>query len=74
MRTQRDVESVVHRLYKRIGANPMDLRLIKPIDGGWDDALSYEITRSDMKRTRVYRRDIDDLNDQIIESSLRNFS
>jgi hypothetical protein len=73
MQTQLDVESIVHRLYKKIGGNPLDLRLIKPIDGGWDNALSYEITRFDLKHTRVYRSDLDDQNEQKIETSLRNF-
>jgi len=73
MRDQHGVESIVQRLYERIGRDPSELFQIRPIDGGWDNALSYEITRSDMKRARIYRHDLDDQNEQEIASCLRRF-
>ena len=73
MRTQSDVESTLRRLYQETGRDPSELVQIKPIDGGWDNALSYEITRSDKKRARIFRRDLDDQNDQKIAASLRRF-
>ena len=73
MRTQSEVESVVRRAYQKTGGDASDLVQIKPIDGGWDNALSYEVTRSDGKHTRVYRSDLDDENEQWIADSLRSF-
>ncbi len=74
MRTQSEVESVVRDAYEGIGGDVSDLVQIKPMNGrGWDNALSYEVTRSDGKHTRVYRSDLDDENEQWIADSLRSF-
>ncbi len=72
MRTQSEVESVVRDAYERIGGDPLDLQ-IEPMDGRWDNALSYEVTRADGKRTRVYRSDLDDENEEGIAESLHSF-
>ena len=74
MRTQASVEELIRRLYQELGGKPEDLLQIKPIDGGWDNALSYEITRKDRKHSTVYRKDLDDGNKQNIKSSLSAFS
>lgn len=74
MRTRADVESLCRSLYQGLGQDPGDLIQIRPIDGGWHDALSYEITRKDLKRTRIYRRDLDDNNTANIQDCLRTFS
>lgn len=74
MRTQEVVEALFRRLYHELGKDPAELVQIKPIDGGWHDALSYEVTRSDRKQTRIYRRDLDYNNDDNIKDCLRNFS
>lgn len=74
MRTQVSIESLCRHLYQQLGEDRAELIQIKPIDGGWDNALSYEVTRRDMKRTRVYRRDLDDENAENIRSCLRGFS
>ena len=73
MRTQHEVESIVQRAYSTVGGDPSQIVQIKPIDGNWENALSYEVTRSDMKNARVYRRDLDDSNLQGIERSLQQF-
>lgn len=74
MRTQAQVEQLIRRLYQDLGKNPVDLIQIRPVDGGWDNALSYEVTRKDGKKTRVWRRDLDDNNNEGIKASLRQFS
>jgi len=74
MRTQAHVESLCRRLYQELGRDPADLIQIKPVDGSWHDALSYQITRKDMKHARVYRRDLDDGNSENIRNCLRTFS
>ena len=73
MRTQSSVESLCRHLYQQLGKDPAEITQIKPIDGGWNNALSYEVTRRDMKRARVYRRDLDDDNTENIRSCLGGF-
>ncbi len=72
MQTQSEVESVVRDVYKSIAGDPSEL-VIQPMDGTWDNALSYKVTRADGKRTWVYRSDLDDENREGIAESLRNF-
>ncbi|OGP28834.1 MAG: hypothetical protein A2038_04195 [Deltaproteobacteria bacterium GWA2_57_13] len=74
MRTQAQVEQLFRSLYQDLGKNPADLIQVRPVDGGWDNALSYEVTRKDKKKTRVWRRDLDDNNNENIKASLRQFS
>lgn len=74
MRTEEMVEALFRRLYHELGKDPAELVQIKPIDGGWHNALSYEVTRGDRKQTRIYRRDLDYNNDENIKDCLRNFS
>ena len=73
MRTQAEVEATIQRLFQKIGNDPAELIQIKPRDGGWDNALSYEITRKDGKRARIYRRVLDDGNEQGMMDALRGF-
>ena len=74
MRTQAQVQQLFRRLYQELGRDPTELIQIKPVDGGWDDALSYEVTRQDNMRTRVWRRDLDDNNNTGIKACLSQFS
>ena len=74
MRTQREVESLLRRLYADSGRDPADLLHIKPQDGGWHDALSYEVTRRDDKRTKVLRKDLDDNSEQNVKAALMQFA
>ena len=46
--------------YRAIGKDPAELIQVEPLDGGWNDAVSYEITQNDQERARIYRRDLDD--------------
>lgn len=73
MRTQADVEGLIRLLFQEIGADPSDLIQIRPFDGGWADALSYGVTRRDGKHTKIYRRDLDDGNEQGMKAALRSF-
>jgi len=72
--TQAEIESLCRRLYHELGKNPADFIQVKPCDGGWDNALSYEITRADMKRTRIYQKDLDDDDTEAVRNCLRGFS
>lgn len=73
MRTQTEIELLFHSLYKDLGQDITDIIQIKPRDGGWHDALSYEVTRRDGKRTTVSRKDIDDDNEQNVKIALTRF-
>lgn len=73
MRTQTQVEQLFRSLYQDLGRNPSDLIQIRVVDGWWDNAVSYEVTRKDEKKTRVWRRDLDDNNNENIKASLTEF-
>ena len=68
------IENLLHHIYQELGCNPDDLIQIKPIDGGWENALSYEVTRKDHKKARVWRKDLDDNKIENIKICLRQFS
>ena len=51
-----------------------ELIQVEPLDGGWNDAVSYEITQNDQKRTRIYRRDLDDGAYEAIRTCFEMFS
>ena len=73
MRTQSEVEQLIHRLYKQLGSDAADLIQISPIDGSWKNALSYDVKRKDGKKTKIYRRHIDDRNEHAIATALKDF-
>ena len=74
MRTQAEVEGIISRLYQQLGKDPADLIQIKPMDGQWHDALSYQVTRRNQTQTRIWRSDLDDGNERNIMQSLQGFS
>lgn len=74
MRSQATVEALCRQLYEELGRDPAELVQIRPIDGGWADALSYEVTRSDRKQTRIWRRDLDYNDIESIKTCLSQFS
>ena len=73
MRTQGDVEETIRHLFEKIGGDPADLLQIKPIDGDWENALSYKVVRKDGKQTKIYRLHLDDSDEQEMKNALRNF-
>lgn len=74
MRTQAQVEGLISRLYQQLGEDPENLIQIKPMDGQWHDALSYQVTRRDQTQTRIWRSNLDDGNERNIMQSLQGFS
>jgi len=73
MRTQAQLEQFLRSMYQNLGNEPTDLIQVRPVDGEWGNALSYEVTRKDKKKTRVWRRDLDDNNNENIKASLSRF-
>lgn len=74
MRTRAQVEGLISRLYQQLGKDPADLLQVKPMDGQWHDALSYQVTRRDQTQARIWRSDLDDGNEGNIMKSLQGFS
>ena len=64
----------IHLIYQQLGKDPSELQQISAKDGEWGNALSYEITRHDGKRTHILRSDLDDDNDFNIKRALMSFS
>lgn len=64
---------MVRRLYEKLGCEPADLLQISPVDGGWENALSYDVKRKDGKQAKIYRRDLDDRNETALTTALRGF-
>ena len=71
MDAQSEITSLIKRLYHEIGGNPDDIAQIMPKDGGWSTALSYEVSKGDGKNIRVFRREIDDKENEKIKGVLR---
>lgn len=71
MDAQLEITSLIQGLYHEIGGNPDDIIQIIPKDGGWDIALSYEVSNGDGKSIRVFRREIDDKKNEKIKGVLR---
>jgi len=74
MRNQATVEALCRRLYTELGQDPAELVQIRPMDGDWSNALSYEITRTDRKHARIWRRDLDDNDMEGVKNCLRRFA
>ena len=74
MKTQDDIEGLFIGLYQELGGDPTDLIQIRPRDGGWGIALSYEVIRKDGKSTTINRHDLDDDNYQNMKQALKMYS
>ena len=71
MRTEESVKAILQREYQIIGGAPSDLVRVEPKDGGWEKALSYDVTGSNGKRVKIRRPAFDDENWQEIRAALR---
>jgi len=70
MNAESEIKTLIQELYSQVGGNPNDIQII-PKDGGWGTALSYEVSKEDGKKQRVFRCHIDDKNDPEINKVLR---
>ncbi len=73
MDDEQRIRRLIEHAYASLGNDAQPLRNIIPKDGTWETALSYLVLREDGKRVRVWRRDIDDNNNQAIRDALRQF-
>ena len=73
MDDEQRIRRLIKHEYASLGNDAQPLANIIPKDGTWETALSYLVVREDGKRVRVWRRDIDDNNNQAIRDALRKF-
>lgn len=66
------IRRLIHYLCREQGDERRHF-VIKPRDGGWDNALSYEVTRRDGKRAYLWRANLEDDNIDAMRASLNNF-
>ena len=73
MTKEQEIKNMIYSLYQQLGLDPTDLEFIKPNDGGWGYALSYDIVIKDGAVARIYRKDIDDSATAQLLAGLRQF-
>lgn len=62
-RTKEMVEAHLRKLGEEAGGDPNARVFIKPNDGGWLNALSYNLVTKDGRSVRIFRRHLDDCDD-----------
>jgi hypothetical protein len=71
-RTEETLIAHFRKLWEEAGGDPSDLRSIRPKDGGWSNALNYELFTEDGRYVRVPRRLLDDRDDWAIRELLND--
>ncbi len=72
-KSRADIDKIICDSYGEMGCDIRDVAHIRPQDGEWKNALSYEVTLKDGRKAFVQRKDIDDNNAQAIQNSLKGF-
>jgi len=73
MTKEQEIKNMIYGWYQQLGSDPAELVFIKPNDGVWGNALSYDIQRKDGAVARIYRKDIDDSATAHLLVALRQF-
>ena len=73
MKSEAEVLELVRAVYSDIGGSPNDLITVRPLHGGWLNALVFEVVRNDNNTIRVSRADIDQANRRSLTKTLRTF-
>ena len=71
MKTEREIVDLIRAIYKDVGGAPADLAHIRPLYGGWLNALRYEVVRMDKASTLLWRVDIEKMNRRPLTKALR---
>ena len=74
MKTEPEVYSLIQRLYSDLGREPAEIVRVRPLYGGWYNALKYEVVRKDGTVTAIRRKDVDDFNCAAIADALKTFA
>ena len=73
MTSRAEIEKIICVSYGVIGCEIRDIAHIRPRDGDWENALSYEVTLKDGRKAFVLRKHLNDNNAQAIKDSLIGF-
>lgn len=73
MTKEQEIKDMSYSLYQQLDLDPTDLVCIKPKDGDWGYALSYDIVRKDGAVAKIYRKDIDVSATAQLLAALRQF-
>jgi hypothetical protein len=74
MKTEPEVYSLIQRLYADLGREPGEIVRVRPLYGGWYNALKYEVVRKDGTVTAIRRKDVDDSNCDAMADALKAFA
>ena len=72
-KSRTEIDKIICDSYGDIGCDIRDIAHVRPQDGKWENALSYEVTLKDGRIAFVLRKDIDDNKPQAIQNSLRGY-
>lgn len=72
MQIQAQVEQTIRAVIKEVGFSPDHVLQIKPKDGGWENALSFEILNDAGKRASIFRSDLEDGNKSALKQVLQD--
>jgi hypothetical protein len=73
VKSESEVLELVRAIYSDIGGSPGALVSVRPIHGGWLNALMFEVVRNDNTTIRVARADIDRANRRSLTKALSTF-
>jgi hypothetical protein len=74
MKTQTEVYSLIQRLYADSGGDSAQIVRVRPLYGGWYNALKYEVVRADGTVTAIRRKDVEDSNYDAMSAALKTFA
>ena len=72
-KSRAEIDNIICNSYGKIGCDIRDIAHVRPQDGDWENALSYEVNLKDGRKAFVLRTHMDDSNTQEIQNSLRGF-
>lgn len=71
MKSEREILDLIRAIYRDVGGAPADLAHIRPLYGGWLNALKYEVVRMDKASTLLWRADLENMNRRPLTKALR---
>ena len=74
MKNEKEVNNLLQRLYGQIGGDPASITTVRPLYGGWHNALRYEVSRADGATTMIEREDILQSNEAALTDALKQFA
>jgi hypothetical protein len=73
MKSELEILEMVRTIYRDIGGDPSELASVRPLWGGWLNALTFEVVRVDNSVTRLSRVDIDSANRRRLTKAVKAF-